>query len=335
VNKLKNILIFRQSSLGDVILTLPVVHQLKTSFPESSIDYITKSQYAALLDHDPAVDRVIQFTDNDSFKSALKMLKDKKYDLFVDLQVNFRSMIVSAKQFSSKTVRYKKRRLAREMIVRKPHLNLKVDHTISAYFRSLTKIGITSEPTPPVLTIPEDKKKAAREFIENCLPEKTSNLIAICPGAKHFEKKWPSEHYAEVANKLLENENNCVVVVSSSTDELSPDLGIENPRLLSIRDQEILYVASILAQCRFAVTNDSGLMHLANAAGSPVIAIFGPTNPRLGFGPSLDGSKIICNYVQCSPCSVHGQKTCYKPVKFCFETITPESILKASEEFLQ
>ncbi len=327
-----HILLFRQSSLGDVILTLPVIRALRNKFPRISIEYLTKSAYAPIIENQPGISRIITFEDNSSFSRAIRMVRAEKYELFIDLQANFRSMLLRAALFPVKTLQYKKRRFAREMVVRRSGLKLKIDHTVSAYFHPLTRLGIVDQPEPPALIMDSSSADYARKFIENSPLSTCRRIVAFCPGARHDEKKWPYENYMEVARRLLLDSSTGVIVISSSSDNLPHNQSFDHDRLLQAVDLDIKKVASLLSGCRIALTNDSGLMHLANAVGTPVMAIFGPTNPRLGFAPMLPGSKILCDDVRCSPCSVHGQKPCRQPVKYCFENITPERVVEGLME---
>jgi ADP-heptose:LPS heptosyltransferase len=185
-------------------------------------------------------------------------------------------------------------------------------------------LGIEPRLSPPILNLPPDIGRFADDFLAPLTG--LQQLVAFCPGARHFEKRWPSESYREVAEKLLEDRSTAIIVFSTDDDEFARDLNIENDRLLTARGLELLQVAGLLSRCRLVLTNDSGLMHLANAVGTPVLAIFGPTNPRLGFAPILRGSRVICDDVSCSPCSLHGERACYQPKKYCFEKITPQRI---------
>jgi len=326
VSDYRKILIFRQSSLGDVVLTLPLIQRLYESFPNCLIDYITKSPYAAIIRCHRAVRKVHSFDGDSEFYRLARSLNNEKYDLFLDLQLNLRSYALGLLASPAKIVRYKKRRIAREMVVRRAHLKLAVDQTVNAYFSTLRSLGISGVPSPSFISLPN----ASSEYIENLLRERGlqgKTLIAICPGAKHYEKRWPHSDFKNVALSLLKQEEIGIVVISSASDEIPIRLGIDHPRLLELRDEAILNVAALFARCRLALTNDSGLMHLANAAGTPVLAIFGPTNPRLGFSPILPGSEIICDNVFCSPCSVHGQKPCCQPEKYCFQKITHQRVV--------
>ena len=320
------ILVFRQSSLGDVILTLPVVKELALNFPEAAIDFLTKKRYASVVRFNPAVRRTIVFDDNSEFKAILKQMGRAKYDLIVDLQKNFRSLALSVFSPGSRRISYRKRRLAREMIVRKPSINLSVDHTVNAYFHTLRRLGIKSELSPPEIELSAEAKEFAERFLSDSFSNSPSNIIALCPGAKHHEKKWPHENFRKVAEILFEDEDAALIIISSNTDMLPENIGLSDSRAVSVRDCEILRVAALLSHCRVALTNDSGLMHLANAVGTKVAAIFGPTSPRLGFSPTLPGSLIINNNVFCSPCSLHGEKPCRQPRKYCFENIEPRQV---------
>jgi heptosyltransferase-2 len=335
VKSIEKILVFRQSSLGDVILTLPVVAELKAKFPGSTIDFLTKKHYGSVVEYHPAVDRVMLFENNADFKEILGNIRSEKYDLFIDLQRNFRSLAISLYLFGTRRIAYKKRRLAREIIVRKPSLNLKVDHTINAYFHTLRRLGIDSPPSPPQMRLPEEAVKFADRFLGESFNGIPPHLIALCPGARHIEKKWPFENYQAVAKILLRDPSVAILLIYSSAGLLPENPGKPDPRIIRVKDFHVLEVAALLSRCRAALTNDSGLMHLANAVGTKVAAIFGPTSPRLGFSPALPGSTIITRNVFCSPCSLHGEKPCRQPSKYCFEDLDPgmvaASLVKMAE----
>jgi len=201
-----------------------------------------------------------------------------------------------------------------------------VDHTVNAYFHILRRLGIKTEPSPPEIMLSDEAKEFAGQFIAESFPGSPLNIIALCPGARHHEKQWPHGNFREVASILLRDKTAALLIISSSTDSIPENLGLSDPRAVPAKDFEILNVAALLSHSRIALTNDSGLMHLANAVGTKVAAIFGPTSPRLGFSPTLPGSKIITNNVFCSPCSVHGEKHCSQPAKYCFENISPEQV---------
>lgn len=326
MNPPKKILIFRKSSLGDVILTLPVIRALKDRFPEAQIDYLTRSRYASIVEHNLGTGNVINFNDNTSFLKSVRSLRSRKYGLFVDLQRNFQSLIIAAALFPIRSISYKKRRFARDLIVRRPQQKLRVDHTINAYFAALRRLGMNIQPSPPAITIPAELIAFADDFLAKKLPSDCKKIVALCPGARYYEKRWPYDNFRAVSERLLDDPEIGILVISSTDDDIPPDLVMKHPRLAPVRDFEILKVGALLSRCRVALTNDSGIMHLSCASGTRVLAIFGPTSPRLGFSPTLPGSKVLCDDVFCCPCNVHGQKRCRQSEKYCFSEITPERV---------
>lgn len=323
----RKILVFRQSSLGDVILTLPVIKELRRNYPDAIIDYLTKEPYLPLVKNDPALRRIFAFNNSGEFRKILPQIRRESYDLIIDLQRNFRSLALSLLNPLSKRVKYRKRRLAREMIVRRPSSNLSVDHTVNAYYHTLRKLGFNTEPSTPEITLSGEEREFADRFIAESFQELPEKIIALCPGARHPEKMWPWENFKSVAEILLRDESLALMVISASSDPIPEDLRISSNRLVPVRDFDILHVAALFSRCRAALSNDSGLMHLANAAGTRVASIFGPTSPRLGFSPTLQGSIIISSHVFCSPCSLHGEKPCSQPRKYCFENIDPQKVV--------
>ncbi len=322
----KKILIFRQSSLGDVILTLPVLDLLRGSIRDCQIDYFTKAPYEPIVKYHPAVCRVLTFGSNKEFRAIVGGLGNIGYDLFIDLQANFRSHYIRFQLPGVSSICYKKRRLAREFIVRRPGSSVKVEHTILAYLKPLQTLGIEGKLVPPILHLSQEAFQFGEEYWGK---EQLGGKIVygLSPGARHPEKMWPWERYRELALRLIDIPEVAVLVFSTENDKLPANLEIDDPKLFLARNLGLLEAAALLGKCRLAITNDSGLMHLANSAGTPTIAIFGPTHPRLGFGPTFPGSRVICDDVPCSPCSLHGQRRCHQPRKFCFENITPERIL--------
>jgi ADP-heptose:LPS heptosyltransferase len=330
----EKILIFRQSSLGDVILALTVVNCLKGKFPAAQIDFITKEQYLPVIQHHPSIRMAHGFASNGELVKIIGNFGNVSFDYYIDLQSNIRSILLGLSLGKVSVLRYKKRRLARMMIVRRPQRKLAVEHTVLAYQKCLASLGIEPTMSVPDIHLPEAAIRSAEEFYRSYGIAK-GVAIAICPGAKHVEKRWPWSEFKELALRFLGAPNSRIIVISARNDEIPENLGIQNSRLVHAIDLPITQVAAVLAGCRLAITNDSGLMHLANAVGTKVLAIFGPTNPRLGFAPADSGSRIICDDVPCSPCSLHGERKCYQPRKYCFENIGASRVYDESKSMIE
>ncbi|MCP4580177.1 MAG: glycosyltransferase family 9 protein [candidate division Zixibacteria bacterium] len=318
--KLKKILIIRLNAMGDVILALPVAMAIKDAYPAVTVDFVTRKAYAPLFDQFPAVDTAFAF--DQSMRELLKELKKQKYDTVIDLQKNPRSLILSAGINPKNVVSYPKRRFKRELIVRQSLLKLNAGHTVDAYLKALSRLKINPLSRRPRVELQPEIAKFGDSFISNA--KFTGKIIGLCPGSKHEEKKWPQ--YQQLAELLIGEDDKNVIVFSGPADRFDPNLNISSDKLVAAHKLPIDRVAGVMSKCDLVVTNDSGLMHLAVALSVPVVAIFGPTHPSLGFSPLGDYDKVVCDNVECSPCSLHGEKKCKMPRKFCFENISPELV---------
>jgi heptosyltransferase-2 len=313
-------LIIRFSSLGDVILTLPVVESIKQHQPQAEIDFLTNSNYAPLVEQFPGIRRVYAFDKVKPF--SLKELRQIRYDTVIDLQKNPRSVLFTALINPRNVSSYPKRRWQRELLIRNSKLKFRIGHTVDAYLMALARLKIPTAARLPKLTLDNQLLQRGKSYLN----EKgiTGKIIALCPGSKHYEKRWP--RFAELADSIIRDGNNRVIVFSDTNDEFAADLNISSPNLIAGRGLGFDILAAAMAHCDIVAANDSGLMHLAVALGIPAVAIFGPTHPDLGFAPLGSHDQIVCDHIACSPCSLHGEKKCRMPRKYCFENITPERL---------
>ena len=318
--KRKKILIIRFSSMGDVILALPVASAVKHDNPEVTVDFLTRKEYALMFDQFPAVDTTYAFDGN--MRPLLKELKKAKYDTVIDLQKNPRSIIMTIGINPKTVVSYPKRRIKRELLVRQSRFNFNVGHTVDAYLAALSRLKIKPVSRRPRVELQPEITAYGEDFIKNT--GFSGRIIGLCPGSKHHEKRWLE--YQKLAELLIADSDKDVIVFSGPYDDFDPNLHISSDKLIAAYNLRIDRVAGLLSRCDVVVTNDSGLMHLAVALSIPVVAIFGPTNPSLGFSPLGEKDKVICDNVDCSPCSLHGEKKCRMPLKYCFENTTPERL---------
>ena len=323
--KMKKVLIIRLNAMGDVILALPVAMAIKAQNPNVVVDFATRKEYAPIFDQFPAVDTAYSF--EGGTMDLLRKLKKQKYDTVIDLQKNPRSIILTAGINPKNVVSYPKRRLRREFIVRQNKFRLNAGHTVDAYLAALGRLKVKPLERRPRVVLQPEVDAFGEQFIKESGLGGT--IIGLCPGSKHKEKCW--QGYEALADLLIAKGDKGVIVFSGPHDDFDPSLNIQSPRLKPAHDLSLDKVAGIMNKCNLVVTNDSGLMHLAVALSTPVVAVFGPTHPSLGFAPLGEFDSVICDDVYCSPCSLHGEKKCKMPQKYCFEKITPE-LVKAEIE---
>ena len=325
------ILVVRLGSLGDVVLTSAAVLNLKLAYPDSHLVFLTKERFAPVARLLTGVDEVVALPDESStrqFVETLRQLDRRNFDLVVDLHGNFRSYLMRKLIAAGNTVSYPKRRLSRWLTTR--HLQIPDDppHTIDLYNIALERAGIHTYAKRPVI---HHQNLAALPAAINSL----STLVMIAPGAAHATKQWPIEKFLEVARGLIERHHAHILWTAVSADRLSDDarrsLGTNCTELI---DLPIEQLAPVLAHAEVVISNDSGLMHLASAVGTPVLAIFGPTHPSLGFSPRGLHDQIIQVDEYCRPCSLHGKTPCFRTEQYCFTRIAPEIVLSVAGEQL-
>ncbi len=326
--KMRKVLITRMSAMGDVILALPVAMAIKDHDPSIRVDFLTKIEYASLFDQFPAVD--VAYGYSGKVWELIKKLQAEKYDTVIDLQKNPRSLIITAALNPKNVAGYPKRRIKRELIIRQPKWNLQAGHTVDAYFKALTRLKVQPVSRRPKVVLQPEVEKYGDDFIRNT--GFSGKVIGLCPGSKHYEKRWLK--YDELGKLLIKDDDKNVVVFTGPSDDFDSNLNIGSEKIVAAHNLSLDKVAGVMNKCDIVVTNDSGLMHLAVSLSVPVVAIFGPTHPSLGFSPLGKRDTVICDNVNCSPCSLHGEKKCKKISKYCFDDITPERVKSMIEKTL-
>jgi heptosyltransferase-2 len=344
MTKMKKILIIRLSSLGDVVLTTPVIRSLKQKFPQSQIFFLTKVQYQDLLKNDPNIFGVIGFDPQgkhrgiSGFLKLVRQLKAFKFDLLVDLHANLRSLFIRHLLRVGTKTKYHKRRLARFLLVHFKFLKTKPNPSIDSYLQTLEKIGVNSLERAPRLFLGQDGENFLRDFLIEKRIEKDDIVVGVHPGAKWETKRWTEEKFARVCQVLNNKPEVKIILFGDQKDQEVIErirARAEDREVLTAVNLSLARFMSLIGRCDCFVTNDSGPMHIASALGVPLVAIFGPTHPQLGFSPIGSENVVLSANVECSPCSLHGEKRCRKKTRYCMDLIEPEMVADAVEGLLQ
>lgn len=326
----KNILIIRFSSLGDVLLTTPVLDTLKTFYPESRISFITKEQYAPLFKNNNSIDELILLEDgkNMGLIKLLRKIRERKFDLIIDLHKNLRSFIISSFLKYSEYYSVNKRTLERRTLVwLKKNYIPEGYHVVKAYLETLKTIVNVDGILKPKIHLGDDEIMQAQEYIKNRIPG--SDMVAFAPGARWKTKQWEEEYYATLGDVIQRCSKSTVLLVGDNDDRgisericsFMKKQPVNLTGLLSIRE-----TASFLKLSKVVITNDSGLMHVAVATGTPVISIFGPTVPDFGFYPLGEKDVVLQTQLDCRPCALHGGNYCPEGHHNCMKNITVEMV---------
>jgi histidinol-phosphate phosphatase family protein len=330
---MKKILVIRIGAIGDVILTSPAILNLKLSFPDSSIHFLTRSHIAGLLQQFAGVDEIIDIpgrvTSRDLFRMG-EYLDKIGFDIFVDLHGNIRSKYLAHHVTAPVKVQYHKRRLERYLGVKFKKINQQPPHTIDLYNDAVERCGGKIFARRPILHL--KGTHTAWLGFDNALP-----TVAIAPGASFPTKRWFPKRFYELALDILNQIPANVVLVLTDRDENMSALRQEAPadRLRILRNADLSELAHAIWQADLMICNDSALSHLASAVGTPVIAIFGPTHPTLGFAPRGRHDVIMQVDEYCRPCSLHGKRTCYRDEQYCFSKLTVADVFDRAGELIK
>jgi len=320
--QINKILIIRLSSLGDILLTTPVIRALKEKYPSAAIDFIVKKQYGDALLHNPNISNLILY-DKEKVKELARAFSSTDYDLIIDLQNNFRSRRL-ARHLKGPKRRFIKPALRKILLVRFKINFLKDFKTISERYAEAAGVSIDEKGLE--LFLPRG--------IETNLM-KGENYIGFCPGSKHFTKRWPPEYFISLGNELTGSGYKIILFGGKDDADLCSLIGKEIDGSINLQnDDTLLQTAASMKECKFIITNDSGLMHTASAIGIPIVAIFGSTVREFGFVPSGTHNLILeNNSLSCRPCSHIGRGSCPKKHFKCMNEITPGSVFKQVQIF--
>jgi len=317
------ILIIRFSSIGDILLTTPFVRQVRQQFPDAHIHYVTKQQFRELLESNPAIDELIPFDDKSGVAGIRKLterLSSIRFDYIFDLHNNQRSHLLT------RGLKYRSlSRLQKHRFQRAAYVYLKHRMTLRPVARRYTDTGgpagITDGGEGLELPIPAAITQKMTERLQQSI---SAPFLCLAPGAGFATKRWP--YWNELAQNLLDHSAVSLVIVGGMDDR--GRVRVESPRLLNLAGELSLPESGAVIQAaQGLVCNDSGLMHMASAVGTPILAIFGSTTPELGFAPFRAKATIIKSpELWCRPCSHMGRKRCPLGHHKCMTTISPDTV---------
>ncbi|GBD89384.1 ADP-heptose--LPS heptosyltransferase 2 [bacterium BMS3Abin04] len=315
ISEIKSVLIIRLSSLGDVLLTTPLIRTLRNKYPNISIDFVVKESYLEALKYNIHLRQILTYHP-DRTKELTEQLKKKRYNLVIDLQNNLRSNKISSKLKARKVV-FKKPTLKKFLLV-KFKINLLTDKKPIPVLYSQSVKSIELDGKGLELFIPSEIKSGLDE----------DKYIGFCPGSRHFTKMWPAEYFIELGNMLTQNGFKIVLFGGRDDKEITDQ--IEKRIKYSINlcnNNKLLQTAKDMKKCSLVVCNDSGLMHTASAVQTPVAAVFGSTVQEFGFSPYKAKAIILENKsLSCRPCSHIGRDKCPKDHFKCMLDIKPKDV---------
>lgn len=323
----KKILIIRLSSLGDILLTTPLIRTIKYVNPEIAIDFLLRNEYKDLLLKNPNINKLYLFTRNDFENlNLLNKLREEQFDLIIDLQNNLRSRGIISKLKGEK-VRFDKKTFQKILLVKAKINLLKNAPPIPVRYANVID-GLELDEFGLDLFTDKEPSDEIRAM---------EDLIGICPGARHYTKRWPVEYFIELSRLLVQNRFDVVLLGGKIDKKICEQIKNEIPQVINLcNEDDILQTAADMKVCAAVICNDSGLMHAASAVGTKVLTIFGSSVKEFGFAPYNCKSLILeNNSLSCRPCSHIGRENCPEKHFLCMKEIKPELVYNELIKFLK
>ena len=193
--EIKRILVMRFSAIGDIILTLPVIDALHARYPDADIDYVTSQENIDLVSRHPGTHRIWPFDRSLGFRELRRfgtMLRERNYDLVVDLHKNLRSFYICYALRSAQIRSYDKLTVSRRLLELARWNTLRdAPPVIDRYFTALADLGISREGRRPRLMMSDRARAKAAEALTRAGLREGEGIVALAPGASHPTKRWP------------------------------------------------------------------------------------------------------------------------------------------------
>lgn len=329
------ILVLRLSSLGDVVLTSSFLQSCRETFPGAPVDFVVRDDYAGLARVLPGVDRVLQVPRSAGVGALLRLGSSwarAGYMHVFDLHRSLRSRLLTWRLRGRLRGGFHKQEIPRWVLVH---------HHRDVYGRfggarplrermlePLRRLGAPARLYDTRLVLPEPSQARAARRLRNAGLAASQRLLALVPGARWASKRWPSERWVELVRRLQTVEHTLVLLGAPAERALCAALHAAAPeRCLDLCGRlDVLEVAAVLERCDAVVTHDSGLLHVAEAVGRPVLALFGPTAPQFGYAPYRHASRLLHEPPACNPCSKNGSRACRRPSHECMENLSVERV---------
>jgi heptosyltransferase-1 len=341
-----NILVVKLSAIGDVVHTLPSLSALRKLYPEADITWVVEEDSSDIIKDHPYLSRIIisrrkrWMADLKSphragrtireIKAFIRTLRDRSYDLVIDFHGLFKSSLIVLLSGGKRKLGYDSmQELSGLFLNEKIHENMK-KHAVDRYLDFVCHLGPDVGEKEFLIPVQEENEDRVKNLLTVNNIDRKDRFVAVNPVAFWETKLWDAGKFARLCDKIIKDLKAKVILTGGRSDGMIEDIQslMSNPSVnlggqTTLRDLAYLYSLSSVV-----ITTDSGPMHISAAAGTPVVALFGPTDP-LRTGPYGREHVVIRKEMSCSPCFL---KKCSS--RKCMEEITVEEVFQAVKEII-
>lgn len=317
-----------------------MIRCLRKTYPFAQIDMVVRSDFFDLIRDNPHLDRKLSVHRNEGLKGLLKLRKEinrQHYDLVYDAHRSLRTFFLMPFLKAEHKVYFHKPYLRRALALTFKWKSLikGSKRMLERYIDPLQSFGVEYDGLGPEI-FPEtnDYSSVLKKLT---LENSTGKWVGFIPSAQWPGKRWAPEYFRKTLELLLEQTEEKFLIFGGPSDQFCQELsqGLPPSRVVNTQGKlSLLEVFQIFQQVKCCISNDTGLMHVADAMAIPNVLIFGPTNADMGCMPYHPKSRILEQDLWCRPCSKNGEAPCLRGKRLCLELTTPEQVAATTQSLL-
>lgn len=324
-------LIIRFSSIGDIVLTTPVIRCLKKQVPDAEVHFLTKSSFLPVVQHNPYIDKIHLLAH--SWELMIEELKTEEYDYIIDLHHNTKTLRVKS-ALKKKSFSFYKLNIEKYIYTSIKLNILPKTHIVDRYLKTVESFGVKNDGAGLDYFISKEEE-TKREDIP---ASHSAGFVACVIGAALGTKQWPVHKWKEFCQQL----EHPVILLGGPEDVTAGNeiAAIDDVKVYNACGKfKLNESADLVRKAKLVITNDTGLMHIAAAYKKPVISLWGNTVPSFGMTPYYGASMVPNSIIQvnklwCRPCSKIGYKKCPLGHFKCMEKIEVAQVLQIVKQSL-
>lgn len=338
------ILIVQTAFLGDVVLTLPLVQALQQHFPAAQIDLLTTPAHAPVLRGQAGLSAVIPYDKRGEqrgirgFVNMVRVLRSRGYDLAVSPHRSFRSALLLACCGIDRRIGFTQRltNWVYTQTVPRPASGHEVEKNLQLLAPLMAATEVQSGQL--VMRVSATARRQAQAVLRRHGVEPAHTLVGMIPGSQWGTKRWPTEHFAALIQHLKCRDQLHVALFGGPQDRILAEAisaACQTPVIDLIGQTPLQDLAAYLDCCTLVVSNDTGPMHIAAALGKPIVMLYGPTTPELGFYPYGVVWQDASVTLPCRPCHAHGPQRCPLSHWRCMRDLRPAQVADGVQRLLK
>jgi heptosyltransferase-2 len=334
--EIRRVLVRSTNWVGDALMTEPALDALSKNFPAASLTVLARPWVAAVFRHHPAVNELLEYDPAGpdrgpgGFLRTARKIRASRFDLAVLFQYAFGAGLMV--WLAGVPERLGHATDGRRLLLTRPVALRPEDrqrHVVDLYLELLRRAGLEAGRSDPVFYLGAEAERVAEEKLAG-RGLAGSFLLGLAPGAAFGSaKRWSAERFAAAADRILEKTGGAALIFGGDSEAVVSRAvreGMKAPAWDLAGGTSLTEAGALIQRCGLFLTNDSGLMHVAGAVGTPLVAVFGSTDAATT-GPAASRARVVQSPVDCAPCL---KRRCPLPSHRCMDLVTPDMVVEAA-----